>query len=84
MTKNQAPDVYEVLTYTLCDGWVNCWTVTEDNGEEVPDTFDSYEDAEAEVLEFLSDIEDEIKNGERSKDEGYSSEDFRISKIRTS
>jgi hypothetical protein len=33
-------DLYEVQTYTLCDGWINTWTV-----DDKPETFECYEDA---------------------------------------
>lgn len=35
---------YAVLTETLCDGWVNCWTT----GEE-PTTFNTEAEAQAEI-----------------------------------
>ena len=40
---------YEVQTYTLVDGWVNCWTTFEGNGEEYPTTFASIEEAQQEL-----------------------------------
>jgi len=35
---------FEVETWTLCDGWVNCWS--DDN--QIPLQFDSYNEAKAE------------------------------------
>ena len=64
---------YEVLTYTLCDGYINCWSV---DGE--PQTFDSIEAAQAEIDELFDDIEAEIAAGERGADEGYDRSDFEI------
>ena len=39
---------YEVQHYTLCDGWINTWTV-----DDKPEYFDTYEDAEASLAYFL-------------------------------
>lgn len=30
---------YIVETYTLCDGWINCWSIIEDDDSETPQTF---------------------------------------------
>jgi hypothetical protein len=68
---------YEVLTYTVCQGWINCWTTTED-GIEFPTIFDTEEEAQAEIDELLSDIQLQIVAGERQEDEGYDPEEFRI------
>jgi hypothetical protein len=71
---------YEVQTYTLCEGWVNCWRIWE-NGIERLHTFDSVAEAQDENNEFLKDIADEIAAGERKPDEGYDPADFRIVEI---
>ncbi len=72
---------YEVQHYTLCDGWINTWIVSE-GGIETPHIFDSKEEAQAELDEFFEDIEAEIKRGERATDEGYSKDEFRINAIK--
>lgn len=68
---------YEVHTYTHCQGWVNCWTVTEE-GEEQPDSYPSIEAAQAEIDMLLSDIEQEIKDGLRDADHGDDAENYCI------
>ena len=71
---------YEVQTYTLCDGWINTGSVEQD-GISYPETFTSREEAKAALDEFLADIQAEIDAGERTPDEGYSSEEFAIVEI---
>ena len=39
---------FEVQHFTLCDGWINCWTE-----DEKPLTFASYAEAEADLDYFL-------------------------------
>ena len=41
---------YEVLTYTLCDGWINCWS----DGEENKSTFDTREAAQEEIDDVIA------------------------------
>lgn len=65
---------YEVLTDTLCQGWINCWTTTEPDGTEHPTTFPTEEEAEAEIQELL-----ETCNGDgRDPDEYYDRDEFMI------
>ena len=69
---------FEVHTWTLCDGWINCWTVTDKHGNEQPDSYLTIKAAQAEIDEFFADIEADIKAGDREPDEGYDREEFRI------
>lgn len=71
---------YEVQHFTLCDGWINTWSADAFTG--TPETFDSYEEAQAALDEFLSDIEDEVNAGQRTADEAYSIHEFRIAEVR--
>jgi len=71
---------YELQTWTLCDGWVNTWSVS-DEAREAPETFATREDAQAALDEFLRDIQDEIDAGQREADEGYDLADFRIEEV---
>lgn len=71
-------NIYEVHTWTLCEGWVNCWTVTNEKGKEQPDTYPTIEAAQAEIDELFEDIKNEITSGERSPDDDYDREDYRI------
>jgi len=45
--------MYQVLTKTLCDGFINCWTI---DGE--PWTFETREEAQAEIDDLLQDLSD--------------------------
>ncbi len=69
---------YEVQQYTLCDGWVNTGKIYDGNCIEQPEVFDSEEQAQAELDAFFQEIENEIQDGERSADNGYDREDFRV------
>jgi hypothetical protein len=42
---------YEVRTYTICDGWVNCWLLNNK-----PQTFDTEAAAWAEIDEHIADL----------------------------
>ena len=42
---------YEVQTHTLCDGWINCWTI-EDNTE----YFATEQEAQDAIYEFFADL----------------------------
>ncbi len=75
---------FEVHEWTLCDGWSNCWTVTDKHGNEQPDTYPTIEEAQAEIDEFFAGFEADIKAGERAPDEGYDREEFRIFDIQKS
>lgn len=50
---NSAHFQYEIQTYTLCEGWVNSWT----DENETPVVFDTLEQAEAELSEYLADLQ---------------------------
>ena len=73
---------YEVQTFTICDGWVNCWTYHGDDGRGYLETFDTQPAAQAALDEHLDEIAEEIELGIRQASEGYSREDFRIVKVR--
>ncbi|MDZ4138581.1 MAG: hypothetical protein U1D66_06840 [Erythrobacter sp.] len=42
-----------MLTHTLCDGWVNTWTVTEPGKPEHPETFATREEADQALADYL-------------------------------
>jgi hypothetical protein len=42
---------FAVQTYTLCQGWINCWRV-----DEQPSVFDSIKSAEKELADHLVDL----------------------------
>ena len=49
---------YEVQTFTLCDGWVNCWTIDDE-----PMTFKTISAAELELKIHLDDIREAYEAG---------------------
>jgi hypothetical protein len=65
---------FEVQHYTLCQGWINTWTVDDE-----PETFDSYKDAEEALDYFLKEEKQAFKRGEI--DSPYEEDEFRISEI---
>ena len=71
---------YEVQQYTLCDGWINTWSI-EENGVSTPEVFDSKAEAQAEIDAFLQEIAEEIEQGERDPENGYDAEDFRVAEV---
>lgn len=64
--------MFEVQTYTVCDGWVNTWS----DENEVPLRFDTHEEAQKELEDFIKETEEEAKAGNLA--EAYSIEDFRV------
>lgn len=76
---------YEVQTFTLCDGWINTWSVSEQAGDdtftEIPETFATHAKAQAALDEFLAEIQEEIASGQRTPDEGYEPEEFRVAPV---
>jgi hypothetical protein len=66
-----------VETWTLCDGWVNCWSV-----DDVPATFPSRAAATAELDAFLAEIAADIAAGCRDPEAGYDRGEFRIVAVR--
>jgi hypothetical protein len=73
---------WEVQHYTLCDGWINTWSITDERiGHDKPLVFETEQDAQREIDEFLGDIEAEVEAGERAEDEGYSEDEFRIVEV---
>ena len=54
---------YEVQHYTLCDGWINTWSDYDEDGNETPSTYDSFEDALNELDSFLDDEQEAFEEG---------------------
>ena len=63
---------YQVESFTLFDGWVNCWTDDAEN----PITFDSREKAQQELDLFLKEQAGAVLCGDMV--EAYDINDFRI------
>lgn len=72
---------YEIQQYTLCDGWINTWSI-EEGGVSKPLVFDTKEEAQKELDDFLREIAEEIEYVEREPENGYDAEDFRIEEVK--
>ena len=62
--------MYEVQTYTLCDGWVNTWTINKVVNKKlknVPEFFDSFAEAVDALDDHLLDLDDNQMNYNRSE-----------------
>jgi len=65
---------YEVQHYTLCDGWINTWTVDDE-----PQTFETYDHADIALTCFLKEERKAFKRGEI--DNMYQADEFRIAEV---
>ena len=66
---------FEVQTYAVCDGWVNCWT----DGEGVRQTYATKEEAENEIDEFIVDQNIAVFNGHIT--DAASSDEYRVREV---
>jgi hypothetical protein len=74
--------MFEVQHYTFVDGWVNTYTLTDDNGENpISVVFDTHAEAQANIDEYMGEINDQIKSGEREAIDGYDVDEFRVVEI---
>ena len=65
---------YEILQFSLCEGWVNNLCDSNDN----PYVFSSIEEAIAELQEEFDDWQAEIEAGDRDEEDGYDISTFQI------
>lgn len=70
---------FEIQTYTLCDGWVNTWTIENEDGSSEKEYFNSYNDALSALNEFIADEAYEFNQG--NIDSVYDRDDFRIVEV---
>lgn len=56
--------LYEVQTLNASDGWLNTWSVLDDNGKSIPQTFTSYRAAQKEIDEHVADALEAIEEGD--------------------
>ena len=70
---------YEVQHYTLCDGWINTWSDYDEEGNETPSTYDSFEDALNELDSFLDDEQEAFEEG--NIESPYDRDEFRIAEV---
>jgi hypothetical protein len=68
--------MFKVLQ-TDADGKTTVWATTE-NGVETVETFESREDAQVAITEFIRLVDEEIEAGQRSTGSGYTQKNFRI------
>jgi|TARA_R110000824_G_scaffold20454_2_gene76969 hypothetical protein len=73
---------YEVQHETWFDGWINASTTQDADGNEIPLVFDTHAEAQADIDEYLGEITDQIKSGERKADEGYDLDEFRVAEVK--
>ena len=70
---------YEVQHYTLCDGWINTWSDYDEDGNETPSTYDSFEDALNDLDSFLDDEQEAFEEG--NIESPYDRDEFRIAEV---
>ena len=70
---------FEVQHYTLCDGWVNTWSIESEDGSTLPEHFDSFADALASLDDFLADEQDAFEQG--YIESPYDRDEFRIVEV---
>ena len=70
---------FEVQHYTLCDGWVNTWSDYDEDDNETPSTYDSFEDALNELDSFLDDEQEAFEEG--NIESPYDRDEFRIVEV---
>lgn len=66
---------YAVETNTFCDEWVNTWS----DDDESPVLFDTHEQAQQELNQFLSDALEAFVSG--NIDSPYLIDDYRITEV---
>jgi len=70
---------FEVQENTICDGWVNTWHEFDDDNNEIPMRFDSYEEAMDELEGNIYDMQKAWNMGDIESPEGR--ENFRIVEV---
>ena len=73
--------MFEVLTYSLADGWSNTWTTEDESGNEISEYFDTEEEAEQAIKEEIEDIENAIKNGDMLPESRLTRDNFEIIEV---
>jgi hypothetical protein len=71
---------YAIEIDCIC-GWEQWGHLEDEDGNELPDLYDTHEAAQAEIDDFLGDVEDQILRGERQPDEGYDRDGFRVVEV---
>jgi hypothetical protein len=71
---------YEIQHFTLCNGWVNTWTITDEEGNSTPEIFDNYANASVSLCEFLEEEKEAFENG--FIESPYTEDEFRIVEVK--
>jgi hypothetical protein len=71
---------FEVLTFTMCDGWVNCWSeYDEETATESPSIFATRIAATRALRDHLNEVRRAVLDGDM--DEAYSLHNFKIVEV---
>jgi hypothetical protein len=70
---------FEVQTYTITDGWINCWSIENEHGNTTPMFFKTYTEALEELSDFLANQHEAYTNG--AMEDVYDPHDYRIMEI---
>lgn len=70
---------YEIHHFTMCDGWTNTWTITNEDGTEEKEQFNSYQDALDCLRDFLEQEDESYFNGDIES--RYQSDEFKIVEV---
>jgi hypothetical protein len=54
---------WEVQTYTICDGWINTWSI-EENGVSKPETFATRDEAAKVLRDYMADCLLAVQDGD--------------------
>lgn len=73
------PIMYEVEHYTLCQGWINCWTTYDKHGNPHPTRFSSQKEAAEDLKEFIAESMFHFQNGDTDSPEDI--HNYRISAV---
>jgi hypothetical protein len=70
---------FEIQTYTLCDGWVNTWTIENEEGISIKEYFNTSLEALECLNEFFDDVLQDFNEG--NLDSLYDRDDYRIVEV---
>jgi hypothetical protein len=71
---------YEIQHFTICDGWINTWSTENDEGEMIPEIFESLEEAKSALIEFFCDDALSVAEGWREPESAADPSQYRIVK----
>lgn len=62
-------------------GWEACWSQLDDQDRMYPDTYDTEEEAQEALVQFIDDIDEAIKIGNMSEDSAYEPDQLRVAMV---